>query len=86
MKISGKDRSGFAKASPGRRRKNRPHAYNITKQYEDDKYGILDVRVKLKNGVQIDFEMQVVYYDYWLTGRVLSWKNVCGSDQRRRQL
>ena len=30
-----------------------------------DKYGILDVRVKLKNGVQIDFEMQVVYYDYW---------------------
>ena len=37
----------------------------LQKQYEDDKYGILDVRVKLKNGVQIDFEMQVVYYDYW---------------------
>lgn len=41
----------------------------LQKQYEDDKYGILDVRVKLKNGVQIDFEMQVVYYDYWGTGR-----------------
>lgn len=37
----------------------------LQKQYEDDKYGILNVRVKLKNGVQIDFEMQVVYYDYW---------------------
>lgn len=32
---------------------------------EDDKYGILDVRVKLKNGTQMDFEMQVIYYDYW---------------------
>ena len=43
----------------------------LQKQYEDDKYGILDVRVKLKNGEPVG---------------VLSWKNVCGSDQRRRQL
>lgn len=37
----------------------------LRKQSEDDKYGILDVRVRLKNGTQIDFEMQVIYYDYW---------------------
>ncbi len=37
----------------------------LRKESEDDKYGILDVRVKLKSGTQMDFEMQVVYYDYW---------------------
>lgn len=37
----------------------------LRKDSEDDKYGILDVRVQLDNEVQIDFEMQVVYYDYW---------------------
>ena len=37
----------------------------LRKESEDDKYGILDVRVKMKNGVQLDFEMQVVYYDCW---------------------
>lgn len=37
----------------------------LCKESEDDKYGILDVRVKMKNGVQLDFEMQVVYYDCW---------------------
>ena len=30
----------------------------LRKEYEDDKYGILDVRVKLADGTQIDFEMQ----------------------------
>lgn len=37
----------------------------LRKESEDDKYGILDVRVRLKNGTQMDFEMQVIYYDYW---------------------
>lgn len=37
----------------------------LRKQYEDDKYGVLDVRVRLKNGTQIDFEMQVICFDYW---------------------
>lgn len=41
----------------------------LRKQSEDDKYGILDVRVRLKNGTQIDFEMQVIYYDYWANFR-----------------
>ena len=37
----------------------------LRKESEDDKYGILDVKVKLKNGIKIDFEMQVIYYDCW---------------------
>ena len=37
----------------------------LEKEHEDDKYGVLDVRVKLKDGTQIDFEMQVVYFEYW---------------------
>ena len=37
----------------------------LRKESEDDKYGIQDVRVKMKNGTQIDFEMQVIYYNYW---------------------
>ena len=37
----------------------------LRKESEDNKYGILDVKVKLKNGIQMDFEMQVVYYDCW---------------------
>ena len=35
------------------------------KTSKDDKYGILDVRVKLKDGEQIDFEMQVEAFDCW---------------------
>ena len=42
----------------------------LRKDSEDDKYGILDVRVQLDNEVQIDFEMQVVYYDYWYTEQI----------------
>ena len=37
----------------------------LRKESEDDKYGILDIKVKLKNGIKIDFEMQVIYYDCW---------------------
>ena len=32
----------------------------LRKDSEDDKYGILDVRVQLDNGVQIDFEMHIL--------------------------
>ncbi len=41
----------------------------LRKESEDDKYGILDVKVKLKNGIKIDFEMQVIYYDCWRNGQ-----------------
>ena len=37
----------------------------LRKEYEEDKYGILDVRVQLKNGTQIDFEMQIAAFEHW---------------------
>ena len=37
----------------------------MNRKYEDDKLGILDVRVKLKDGTQIDMEMQVAPYPLW---------------------
>ena len=37
----------------------------LRKGSKDDKYGILDVRVRLKDGEQIDFEMQVEAFDCW---------------------
>ena len=39
-------------------------------EYSDDKLGVLDVAVLLRDGTQIDMEMQVVYFPYW-TNRVL---------------
>lgn len=35
----------------------------LRKEYEDDKYGVLDVLVKLKDGTRMDFEMQLVYFE-----------------------
>ena len=40
----------------------------LRKEYEDDKYGILDVRVEMHDGTQIDFEMQVAEFDFWKNG------------------
>ena len=37
----------------------------LRKESKEDKYGILDVRVRLKDGEQIDFEMQVEAFDCW---------------------
>ena len=37
----------------------------LRKEYPEDKYGILDVRVLLKNGEQMDLEMQVVPFEFW---------------------
>lgn len=34
-------------------------------EFADDKLGILDIRVKLKNRIQINMEMQVKYFDFW---------------------
>lgn len=39
-------------------------------EYPEEKYGILDVKVILQNGTQIDFEMQVSAITYW-TKRIL---------------
>ena len=43
----------------------------LRKESKDDKYGILDVRVKLKDGEQIDFEMQVEAFDCWANRSVI---------------
>ena len=40
----------------------------LRKEYEDDKYGVLDVRVEMHDGTQIDFEMQVAEFDFWKNG------------------
>ncbi len=37
----------------------------LPQEHADDKLGILDVRVKLIDGTQMDFEMQVATFDYW---------------------
>ena len=37
----------------------------LQREYADDKLGILDVRVALKDGTQIDMEMQVAYFENW---------------------
>ena len=37
----------------------------LSKDTEDGKYGILDVRVRMKNGSQRDLEMQVAPFEFW---------------------
>ncbi|MCD8324607.1 MAG: Rpn family recombination-promoting nuclease/putative transposase [Clostridiales bacterium] len=37
----------------------------LSQESVDDKVGILDVRVKMSDGTQVDLEMQVARYDYW---------------------
>lgn len=38
---------------------------SLEKRYKEDKLGILDVRIQLKNSGQVDVEMQVAAYEYW---------------------
>ena len=38
----------------------------LRKEFKEDKYGILDVRVKLVDGTQMDLEMQVEPFTYWV--------------------
>ena len=37
----------------------------LSKDTEDGKYGILDVRIRMKNGSQMDLEMQVAPFEFW---------------------
>lgn len=52
----------------------------LRKEYEDDKYGVLDVLVKLKDGTQMDFEMQLVYFEFW-ENRTLYYLSKMYTDQ-----
>ena len=38
---------------------------HLRREYADDKLGIMDVRVKLKDETKINFEMQVAKFDLW---------------------
>lgn len=38
---------------------------HLRKQFEDDKLGILDVKVLLTDGTRIDIEIQVNYFEFW---------------------
>ena len=52
----------------------------LRKEYEDDKYGVLDVLVKLKDGTRMDFEMQLVYFEFW-ENRTLYYLSKMYTDQ-----
>ncbi len=62
-------RCGFIAAilnlPPERIRKTMLLPTHLRKEYAEDKLGILDVRVLLEDGVQIDIEMQVLAFTYW---------------------
>lgn len=52
----------------------------LRQDYQDDKLGILDVRVLMQDGTQIDMEMQVAYFEYW-DARVLFYLSKIFTDQ-----
>lgn len=52
----------------------------LRKQYPDEKYGVLDVRVRMKDGKQINFEMQVTQFEYW-PGRIMFYLSRMYTDQ-----
>ena len=56
----------------------------LRKEYEEDKYGVLDVLVQLKDGRQIDFEMQVEVFDFW-GKRVIFYLSKMITDQIHRR-
>lgn len=48
----------------------------LRQEYAEDKYGILDVLVQMKDGTQIDFEMQVAPFDYWSNRILFYWSKM----------
>ena len=52
----------------------------LPRNSESDKLGILDVRILLMNGTQLDLEMQVRYFEYW-DERVLFYLTKMFSEQ-----
>ncbi|MCD8218610.1 MAG: Rpn family recombination-promoting nuclease/putative transposase [Clostridiales bacterium] len=55
----------------------------LPRESEDDKLGILDVRVRLADGTQMDFEMQVASYDYW-ENRVIFYLSRMRTEQLKK--
>ena len=64
-----KVRKGFVaalmKVSPKLIRETKLLPTLLPRESENDKLGILDVRVMLVDGTQLDLEMQVRYFEYW---------------------
>ena len=52
----------------------------LSKDTENGKYGILDVRVRLKSGAQMDLEMQVAPFKFW-DNRVIFYLSKMYTDQ-----
>ena len=52
----------------------------LRKESKNEKQGILDVRVLLEDGTQIDLEMQVAYFEYW-EKRILFYLGKMYTDQ-----
>ena len=45
-------------------------------EFKEDKYGILDVRVQLIDGTQMDLEMQVEPFTYWVNRILFYWSKM----------
>ena len=52
----------------------------LSKDTENGKYGILDVRIKMKSGAQMDLEMQVAPFKFW-NNRVIFYLSKMYTDQ-----
>ena len=48
----------------------------LRKEFKKDKYGILDVRVRLIDGTQMDMEMQVEPFTYWANRILFYWSKM----------
>ena len=48
----------------------------LRQEYPDSKYGILDMLVKMKDGTKIDFEMQVVPFEFWTQRLLFYWSKM----------
>ena len=55
----------------------------LRQDYPDDKLGVLDVRVLMEDGRQLDMEMQVAYFEYW-DARILFYLSKIFTDQLRK--
>lgn len=82
-----KVRRGFIAAllrtDPEKIRKTTLLPTELRREYADDKLGILDVRVLLENGTQIDMEMQVAYFENW-DARAVFYLSKIFSDQLKK--
>lgn len=48
----------------------------LLREFAEDRKGILDVRAKTKNGVQIDIEIQVLYTEYMAERTIFYWSKM----------